>query len=192
MWTYSPRSRNSRPNCRAPIWRIVRCYCNSIEQAVFRGPAQRRKQKRPSFWALRNAGSKKTLVSGRFRKTEAGGEHLAAKFARPSIYVSYRPLKPRETPGRATVQGVCTHADKVLAHYCTRCLYATVQGACALLYRYYGTSTNTTMIVGRPCSALAPRPTVHFAEGKAGQSWLLRKRNRRCKAQIQSAFATWD
>ena len=50
----------------------------------------------------------------------------------------YRPLKPRRVPGSATAQG-----------------------ACALLYRYYGTSTNTTTIVGHPCSALAPRPTVH-------------------------------
>ena len=43
----------------------------------------------------------------------------------PTIYVIYRPLKPRGTPERATVQG-----------------------ACALLHRCYGTSTNTTRLAG--------------------------------------------
>ena len=48
-------------------------------------------------------GQRHALDAGGFRETETGGERPAAKFARPSIYVSYRPLKPRETPGRATV-----------------------------------------------------------------------------------------
>ena len=52
-------------------------------------------------------GQRHALDTGGFRETEAGGERPAAKFVGPSIYVSYRPLKPRGTPGRATVQGAC-------------------------------------------------------------------------------------
>ena len=54
------------------------------------------------------------LDTGRFCETEAGGERPAAKFARPSIYVSYRPLKPWETPGRATVHDAKSEDDPLL------------------------------------------------------------------------------
>ena len=59
-------------------------------------------------------GQRHALDAGGFRETEAGGERPAAKFARPSIYVSYRPLKPRETPGHATVHDAKPEDDPLL------------------------------------------------------------------------------